>query len=191
MPSAGRIPGRRSAVHGTGGQRVFILTPALRAHPEFLHRRVRPVVRQGAYDREPRSAIRAVGKRIPVAAVPRVGDFGKAVRAGGNVGEDKRSRLSRCRALEYLKSRESGGVKKHGLHALYRCEGRLLRAEPEYECVERTPFAFRFDEYARGRIEYPSRQSEFGRKAVDKGAESDPLYSAADRYMDAGFHGSS
>src|SRR5690349_4005668 len=49
--------------------RVFIFSPALRAHCELLHRRVSAVVGQGLDDAETRAAIRAIGERVTVTAV--------------------------------------------------------------------------------------------------------------------------
>ena len=52
--------------------RVLILTPAGVAHRELTHRRQRPVVRDVLDDREPRTAVRAVGEGVAVAAIARI-----------------------------------------------------------------------------------------------------------------------
>jgi hypothetical protein len=69
-----------------GGVRVF--TSALRAHPEACHGRFWPVVREVLDDGVARSALRAVGEGIAVAAVERVLDFSAAVCADGEIRQD-------------------------------------------------------------------------------------------------------
>ena len=83
--------------------RVVVLGLARRAHREPGHRRGRPVVRHAEHDRVPRSAVGAVGERVPVAAVGRVVDLGQA-----------RRRTWRCRRSPGRSARPVGRSRRCG-----------------------------------------------------------------------------
>src|SRR5215207_10058440 len=69
--------------------RVVVLSLALGAHLEVSHGGHGPVVGHRAGYSEPRTAVGAVGERIPVASVRRVKEFREAVLAGGDVWRDQ------------------------------------------------------------------------------------------------------
>src|SRR5262249_38026161 len=73
----------------TAIQRVFVLLDAFRAHHELLHGRVGPVIGQRLDDRKARAAVRAVGERVAMAAVIRIGNVVQAIRANGEVGQSQ------------------------------------------------------------------------------------------------------
>ncbi len=68
---------------------VFIFRLAVRAHFEFVHRGVGPVIRDIADNSKAGAAVGAVGERIAVAAVEGVEDFMEALGAGGDIRGDK------------------------------------------------------------------------------------------------------
>ena len=91
-PQAGQAIGSAWKRRSSG---ILVLAPAVGAHRERRHRRVRPVVGDGAHDREARPALRAVRERVAVAAVGRVEQLAQAVVAGGHVGRHERGRADR------------------------------------------------------------------------------------------------
>ena len=93
-------------------ERVLVLAAAVGAEREAGHRRVRPVVGDGADDREPGPALRAVDERVAMAAVGRVEQLPQAVVAGGDVGRNQRRAARRRARLD----RERGlATARHGL----------------------------------------------------------------------------
>src|SRR6266567_4359684 len=66
-------------------QRVVVLPLALVAHREGRHRGLRAVVGNAARDREPRTAVGAVQKRITITAIARVKQFAEAIGASSRV----------------------------------------------------------------------------------------------------------
>ena len=69
--------------------RIMVFAIASVTHHKLPHRRVGPIVWQSFDDREARAAIRAIGKRIPIASIARIKGFAKTVRASRNVGQDE------------------------------------------------------------------------------------------------------
>jgi len=84
--------------------RIIVLTLALGTHAETAHRRRRPVVWDRADNGESRSAVRAVGERVPVAPIMRVKELAEAIGAGGNIRRDQLVRIRLVMAAEDLKA---------------------------------------------------------------------------------------
>jgi cytochrome b6-f complex iron-sulfur subunit len=80
----------------------LVLALALGAHAERRHRGVRPVVRGGGRNREPRTAVRAVGERVPVPAIGGIAYLRQAVGARRKVGGDRDAAIAAAVAFEDL-----------------------------------------------------------------------------------------
>jgi hypothetical protein len=70
--------------------RVVVLSLAVRAHRKDAHRGVRPVVRHVGDNGKARAAVRAIGERVPIAAVGGIQKLAQAVRARGGVRRNER-----------------------------------------------------------------------------------------------------
>lgn len=68
--------------------RIVVFGLALRAHCEGRHAGIGAVIGHSPDDRQAGAAVAAVGQRIAVSPVGRIGDVGQAVRAEGGVGGD-------------------------------------------------------------------------------------------------------
>jgi hypothetical protein len=98
--------------------RIFVFLPARRAQHELAHRRVRTVVRNVDNNGVARAAIGAVRERILKSTVDGIKEFGAAVCAGGEVGENI-DRLRRVRiAVVNLKLRR--GLRGDPVRLAYR-----------------------------------------------------------------------
>ena len=71
---------------------VVVLPLAAAAHLKTGHRRQRTVIRDAADDREPRAAVRAVGKRIAKPSIGGIEELTQAVLAGCGIRRDGRIR---------------------------------------------------------------------------------------------------
>ena len=83
--------------------RIAVFRQALRTHRERGHRRPRTIVGQLANDRPSRAAVGAIGKRVAIAPLERVVDFGQAQPTGGQIGRQRRLRRGRFVAVQNLK----------------------------------------------------------------------------------------
>ncbi len=70
-------------------ERVLVFRTARLAHLELAHRRPGAVVWDVFDDREARAAVGAVDEWIAEAAISRIEQLSKAIRAGGDVGRDR------------------------------------------------------------------------------------------------------
>ena len=84
-----RRPGNRWARRGSAGRSDPRTRAGTRGTAGTCHGRVRPVVRDGAHDREPGPAFRAVDERIAVAAIGGIEQLAQAVVAGRDFGRDQ------------------------------------------------------------------------------------------------------
>ena len=137
-------------------ERVLVLGLARVAHDEARHRRQRPVVGDPADDREARPAVRAVQKRIAVAAVGRVGELGEAVLARRRVRRDGRRRGAAVRARDDLKARLADDVDVLRLDAAHVGQRRRVAREPRDERLDDVRRALRLDEHAALVVEHPA-----------------------------------
>ncbi len=78
---AGRGLGMKSPVRG-----IFVLGPAFGAHAEWGHGGALAVIGGTRDDRQPRSAVGAIEKRIMISAIMRVEQLGQAVVTSGHIG---------------------------------------------------------------------------------------------------------
>src|SRR3990167_9070038 len=141
----------------TAVQRVFMLAPAVAAHLEPLHARVRAVVREGLDDREAGTAMGAVRKRIEVAPIGRIEDFSQAVRAGGDVRQDQGGRLAYVLAPADFEPAIADGIEERELEALDEGAGRSFLFDPQNETIETAFTSFDFDRNPLRRIAHPTR----------------------------------
>jgi hypothetical protein len=164
-------------------ERVVILSLALRAHDEALHRGVGAVVGQRFDDAEARAAIGAVGERVAVAPVVRVEDFGQAIGAGRNVREHESGFGAAGFARANFKSGITDRVEPGSFEALDGTARGLLRFESEEECLERGVGAFDLNEDALSGVVDPAGKPGTGGEPVNEGAETHALDCAADREL--------
>src|SRR3972149_9601924 len=99
-------------------QRILILTEAIIAHLEFLHRGIGAVVWQCFNDCEAGTAIRAIREGIQMAPIQRAKNLAETIWASSNVGENERSLLPCSIAVSNLKSCVSDRIKNRKLKTL-------------------------------------------------------------------------
>jgi hypothetical protein len=181
---AGSVPQRETrAAGGAGGRlrvkatvaRVLVLAPALLAELESAHRRVWPVVGEGADDREARAAARAVEERVAVPPVGRVAQLAQAVVARGEVGENRDALRARSRALPDLERDEPRRLEPLGRDAPHDRPRRRLGLQAPSKLEEGLPGSLHLYLDAPHVVQDPARQPHPGREAVDEGPEADPL----------------
>ncbi len=153
---------------------VLVLPPAVGAHREARHGRVRPVVRNPLDDREAWPALGAVDERVPVAAVGRIEELAQALVAGGDIGRDQ------CRAGcgGALGDREGGlaPTRDDGLgHLLDMRQRRSLALEREAEVVKGARVALRLDDDTRPVVQHEAAEPVAAGEAVDERTEADAL----------------
>jgi hypothetical protein len=125
--------------------RVLVLGVTRRAHLEALHRRVLPVVRRMAHDRQARAALCAVDEWVAVAAVVGVEELGQAPIAGGDIGRDRGSGCLPAALLDPEKRFAHNWDSLGGEHA-DPCERRRVVAERARELVEAHRFPLDLDD---------------------------------------------
>ena len=177
--------------HGTGVrlrvkppvQRVFVLPPAVGAHPEGGHGRLLAVVRDVADDRVARAAVRAVGEGVEEPAVLRIEDVVEAVVTRGQVrwngdvpllgrlaGDD--GELARVLERDRL-PRQLADLRG----------GRASRAEVGHEGIDRFVTAERVDDHARGVVVNTTLDAFACGELIDPRPETDALNDAANLDM--------
>ena len=161
-----------------GGIVVFRL--AVRAHREAAHRGIRAVVGQRFDDAETRAAIRAVGERVAVAAIPRIENFAQAIGAGRDVRENERGARAAFLARANAKFGKSSRLEESCFQALDESERRLFAVEPEQKFVEFCAVALDLDADALRGIQHPATQLQLAGEAVNAGAKSNALHRALD-----------
>jgi hypothetical protein len=80
-------------------RRIVILPEAIGAHPEWFHRGLRAVIRYIFYYSKAGSAVRAVGKRVPIAPIVMIENLRETIRASGYIGGYKGKTFLRRYAL--------------------------------------------------------------------------------------------
>ncbi len=168
--------GMKPAVAG-----VFILGPAFFTHLKMLHGGAGSVIGDIVDDGVARTAVGAVDKRIAIAAVVRVKQFGKAVVADGDIRGNQGIAQRRAVALSDGKIRKTGGTDRFGRNMDNMGKGRFLSDQITGKQVKGKFCPLYVNGYARGGI---------GNRAVDtaargqlkyKGPETNPLYNPFDR----------
>ena len=160
--------------------RVLVLGAAARAHLEPGHRRPRTVVGDAADDREPGSAVGAVGERIPMAAVGRVGDLGQAALARRRVGRDQRRRLAASARADDPEPVVARRRQRLGGDLVDRGQRGRLGRQPGEQLVDRPGVALDLELHPALVVEHPPAQPELLREPEDVGPEADALDHARD-----------
>ena len=110
-------------------RRIVVFARTFLAHVELLHRRPRPVIREGLDNRKARPAIGAVGERVLKPPVRRIKNFQEAVWTGGDVRKNEGGFFS-AGALTNLKRLIINWVEVGAFQALNRRNGRFLGLQP-------------------------------------------------------------
>src|SRR6185437_14096438 len=106
-------------------ERVLVFLAALITHRELTHRGLRAIVWNSFDYRKPRTAIRAVDKRISVTAVTRVEQLSQAVPASADVGGNRDNPRTARIAFDYAKALIVRG--RQVIRALDRVDNRTRR----------------------------------------------------------------
>jgi hypothetical protein len=163
---------------------ILVLFTALVTHPEEPHGRVRAVVRQLLDDAEARTAIGAIGEGIAVAPVEGIHHLGQAIVTGGDVGENQRCFwTSRTRPDRELG--KSAGIEESGLKALDRRAGRTLGVKTAPKLIKQRDRTLHVDHDPLRSVPDLTVQAEFRGEPVNKGAETDSLYSPSHNQVEA------
>ncbi len=184
------FPGARQPEAGPAGRtrvrlgmeapapRIFILGPAFRAHRERAHRGACPIIGHAFDDGEPRPAIGAVGERIAIAPVGRVGHFRGALLARGEVGGDERGRPDALFAAADRKLRAPLRGDWDLLEMSESGEGRAFGVQPRHESLHVVRAAFHFNRDAVRPVAHPAGEVERACQAIDEGPKPDALHGA-------------
>ena len=169
--------------------RVVVLGTASRAHREAGHRCARPIVGRTGDDRQARTAIGAIQKRVAKAAIGGIEQLGQAVSAGGNVRRNKDCPrfFGVTRLDEELAITTSGtGFPGEMLNAGKR---RRLIGERTEEIIERGGIAFDFDQHVADAVLHETGELQPRGEGEDEGPKADALHHPA-HGDDAPLHGS-
>jgi hypothetical protein len=153
---------------------ILVLAPTRGAEREPGHRRVRPVVRDGAHDREPRAALGAVDERVAVTAVGRVEELAQALVAGRDVGGDQGAAAGGGARLDRELGLAAGGARFRS-DRLDAGERRGVAAQRGREGVERGRLPFRLDDDARAVVQHEAAEPVRAGEPVDEGTEAHSL----------------
>jgi len=161
--------------------RIVVLRLASRTHLEPSHRGLWPVVGNAARDGEPRPAVGAVQKWIPVAPVGRVKQLAQAVWASRRIrwnpsahpaqnlaGNDLKARIAGRRQLTRSNGIDSGQRRSLGAQALQKRFHTICRP-------------LNLDRHAIRIVANEPGQALFQRQPVDKRSEPNALHYAADK----------
>src|SRR5690606_4093396 len=147
------------------------------------HAGVGAIIGQRADDTETRATVRAVGKRIVIMPVCRVVELAQALRAGGEVWQDK-SRL--CAILLAVANGDTAFAKccnSLPIQVLYGCMWGKFTVQPQKKRVEAGCRGFGLDDNALWPVHDPAAKLKFSRQPVDKGAEPHTLYRPFDKNL--------
>ena len=174
--------GQTRSAHGTGDRLgveapvcgILVLTQAVGAEREAGHRRIPPVVGNGADDCEARAALRAVDERVAEAAVARVEELAQTVVAGGDVGGDQRRPGSRGA----LGDRERGVPERRQRLAdnrVYPRQRRRFLLQPGAEGFQTGRIPLGLDHNPVTVVQNEAAERVAAGERVDEGAEPDAL----------------
>ena len=158
----------KAAVGGSG-----ILRAARVAEGEPRHGRIRPVVGHGGGDGVARTAIRAVGEGVAIAAVRRVEQLPEAIGTGGQIGRDEGERTGR-----HLAGQDVEAAVTHLVQGFHRAldYARVGGSLGVQRGEKRAGIgAFDVDDHAPAGVPNTSRQGETFGQAFDERPEPDSL----------------
>ena len=165
--------GVESAVRGIG-----VLGLAGGAKREAGHRGGGAVVGDILNDGEPGTAVGAVGEGVLETAVGRVGAFGQAFGAGGDVGRDKggcgESIAEGLAPVDLEERRSQGGLVGNG-EPVYPRQGREFRTQRVQEGVKVVRAGLGLDENSLGGVPDAAADAVAQGGPVDKRSEADTL----------------
>jgi hypothetical protein len=165
---------------------VLVFSSALRAELKSAHRRVAPVVGDGADDREARPALRAVDEGIAVAPVGRVEQLVQALVARGDVARDQCATVHR-QARQNRELPLAPQRLRLAAHPLDLRERRRLRLEGKGERVDSLCVTLDLHDDAGPVVQHEACEPVPHGQAVHERAEADPLDGAGD--FEAATHG--
>ena len=163
----------------TAIERIVVFGLALWAHGEDGHGGLGPVVGDAASDGEAGAAVGAVEEGIAIAAVCRIQQFAKAVRAGGGVGRDAGADAAQDFAGDDTEAGFAGKCEVGCVHGVDAREGRDFGGKAGQEGFDPRWRAFQFDRDPIGIVSDKAGKMLFGGEAVDEGTESNALNDTA------------
>ncbi len=156
--------------------RILVFGSASLAHHKGGHRGAIAVVRRSANDRETRTAVSAVEKRIAIAPIRRIEQLGQARVARGDVRRDE----DRARRI---------GVAGHDAESDIVCRGPRLprhvfdprqrgsrRFELRQKPIKRSGLPLDLDHHVPALVLDETDEAELDRQTVDKRPKADPLH---------------
>ena len=166
-------------------ERIGVFVGATRAHGEILHGRCGTVVGQRPNDGEARAAVRAVDKRIAVAAVCGIEQLVQAVVAGGQIRGNQRGLLGVVIVGEADVERAEP-FQRHLLEVdfLDLCGRRGVHVQLGDELVQQVRLALGMDEHTFNSIEHPAVELVLLRQTIHEGAKAHPLHDAFYLYVE-------
>lgn len=160
--------------------RIGVLPGAVGAHREVGHRRVVPVVRKTADDREAGPAVRAGDERVAVTPVGRIGQFGETCLAGRHVRRDQGARGASGRGGGDDEPVTSGGGDLMVVDGLHARERRRLRPDTVAEQGDVGGRSLDFRDNALTGVGHMADQVEPRGERVQERPEPDALHHAPD-----------
>ena len=158
---------------------IVVLRLAGRAHLEIRHRGLRAVVGNPARDGEARAAIRAVQKRIAIAAIVRIEQLAQAVgtrrRIGGNAGRN----LAAGRAGDDTKTSLARGPRCNCNGRIDAREGRSFSLQPAAKGIDAASWSFDFDGDTAGVVADKTCETLLRCEPVDEGPKTHTLHNTA------------
>ena len=159
---------------------IAIFCGAARAEVEGRHRRIAAIVGKRPDQRIARTALRAIDEGIAEAAILRIGEFGRAVRAQELVGRNVHGRRLIGAAFENGETFERrGGHRPRVLHDRPG-ERRRLAVQRPFETVESIGRALGENLDLARKIAHPAGKIMPLREPKDEGPEADALDTAAE-----------
>ena len=160
--------------------RIDILRLARRAHLKPRHRRLRPIIRNAPRNREPRPAVRAINKRIPIPPIPHIQHLPQAIPARSRIRRNLRTHLPTGIAGNNPKSHHSPRFHLLHRHRLNRRQRRNLHRQPAQKLLHPHPLPFNLHHHPTGPIAHLSTQLQLRRKAVNVRTKPHPLHHPSD-----------
>jgi hypothetical protein len=159
---------------------ISILSCARRAKVKTPHRRPLAIIRDVLNDREPGSAVRAVGERVAVASIVAVAHLMQAIVARTQIRAHQCGFVARLRALADPKPRFSRGLEHAAIDPLNHGNGRrsVLNNLEQPRYLSGRALRLYFD--SAKRVAHDPGHAEALSQALHKRAETDTLDQAED-----------
>src|SRR5262249_291982 len=154
-------------------QRVVIFRLARTAHSEWRHRRVRTVIGNIAHNREPRPAVRAVDKWIPVTAVLSVEQVQGTVRGSRYILRKQRADGVAALTGDYTEFAIGIACYFDGPQLGDSRQRRCLFGKTTDKFLDRIQRPLHFNGDARWRVGDVPTEMPFNRQAIDIGPKTD------------------